>query len=158
MTEKRCAKLTAAFHILYPLIKSWQTDILVIFGWLLGPESQDTQADLCQGEIAQLKNVNEILEKLDAHYGFYMLKTWFNLPKPLNFLRTSPCFNHQCLLEQYDEAVRKGLSKVCNVNCEDVLSTQLALPGEMVVWGFFRSTTSASRFLSFRCCISIQNL
>ena len=59
-----------------------------------------------------------------------MLKNCFSLPT-LYFLRTSTCFNHPALLENYDKTVRDGLSKVCNVNFDDVLSTQMALPAEM---------------------------
>ena len=34
-------------------------------------------------------------------------------------------------MEKYDKTVRDGLSKVCNVNFDDISSTQLALPAEM---------------------------
>ena len=60
-----------------------------------------------------------------------MLKNCFSLPKLLYFLRTSTCFNHPALLEKYDKTMRDGLSKVCNVNSDDISSTQLALPAEM---------------------------
>ena len=56
-----------------------------------------------------------------------MLKNCFSLPKLLYFLRTSTSFNHPALLEKYDKTVRDGLSKVCNVNFDDISSTQLAL-------------------------------
>ena len=82
-------------------------------------------------KIDELEKVNGIVEKLDAHYGFFMLKNCFSLPKLLYFLRTSTCFNHPALLEKYDKTVRDGLSKVCNVNFDDISSTQLALPAEM---------------------------
>ena len=61
-----------------------------------------------------------------------MLKKCFSLPKLLYFLRTSTCFNHPALLEKYDKTVRDGLSKVCNVNYfDDISSIQLALPAEV---------------------------
>ena len=62
---------------------------------------------------------------------FKMLKNCFSMPKLLYFLRTSTCFNHSALLEKYDKTVHDGLSKVCNVNFDDVSSTQLALPAKM---------------------------
>ena len=82
-------------------------------------------------KINELEKVNGIVEKLDAHYGFFILKNCFSLPKLLYFLRTSTCFNHPALLEKYDKTVRDGLSKVCNVNFDDISTTQLALPAEM---------------------------
>ena len=55
-----------------------------------------------------------------------MLKICFSVPKLLYFLRTSTCFNHPALLEKYDITVRDALSKACNVNFDDISSTQLA--------------------------------
>ena len=76
-----------------------------------------SQADLLEKEINELEKVNdEIVEKLDAHYGFSMLENCFCLPKMLYFLRTSTCFNHPVLLEKYDKTVRDGLSEVCKVS------------------------------------------
>ena len=60
-----------------------------------------------------------------------MLKNCFSLPKLLFFLRTSTCFNQPALLGKYDKTVRDGLSKVCNVNFDDISNTHLALPAEM---------------------------
>ena len=55
----------------------------------------------------------------------------FSLPKVLYFLRTSTCFNQPTCLENYDKTVRDGFSKVCNVNFDDILSTQKSLPAKM---------------------------
>ena len=82
-------------------------------------------------KINELENVSGLLKKLDAHYGFFMLEKCFSLPKLLYFLRTSTCFNHPALLEKYDKTVRDGLPEVCNVNFDDIPSTQLALPAGM---------------------------
>ena len=59
-----------------------------------------------------------------------MLKNCFSLPKLLYFLKTSTCYNHPVLSEKFDKTVRDGLSKVCNVNFDDISSTQLAPPAE----------------------------
>ena len=86
-----------------------------------------------------------IVEKIDAHYGFFMLKNCFSLSKLLYFLRTSTCFNPPALLENYDTPVRDGLSKVCNV----ILSTQLAVPAEMGGLGVsFASLLALPAFLA----------
>ena len=44
-------------------------DELIILGSPLGPKSQ---ADLLEKKINELGNVNGIVEKLDAHYGFFV--------------------------------------------------------------------------------------
>ena len=88
-----------------------------------------------------------------------MLKNCFGLPKLLYFLRTSTCFIHPALLKKYDKTVRDGLSKVCNVNFDDILSTRLALPAGMGGLGvlsaslvalpaFLASAIGASDFLT----------
>ena len=128
ITEKRRSTILASFQKLCPGNKRPKKDELIILGSLLGPKSQ---ADLLEKKINELEKVNGIVEILDAHYGFFMLKNCFSLPKLLYVLRTSTCFNHPALLEKYDKTVRNGLSKVCNVNFDDISSTQLALPAEM---------------------------
>ena len=111
------------------------------FGSPLGAKSQ---ADLLGKKIIELEKVNGIVEKLDAHNFSYVEKS-FSLPKLMYFLRISTCFNHPALLEKYDENVRDGLSKVCNVNFDVISSTQLALPAEMCGLG----VSSASSLLAF---------
>ena len=94
-----------------------------------------------------------------THYGFFMLKNCFSLPKLWYFLRTSTCFNHPALLEKYDKIVRDGLFKVRKVKFDDISSTQLALPAEMgclgvtsasllAFSGFLASAFGASDFLT----------
>ena len=109
-------------------MKTPNKDEFIFLSSPLGPKSQ---ADLLEKKISELAEVNGTVEKLDAHYGFFMFKNCCSLPKLLNFLRTSTCFDHPALLENYDKTVRDGLSKVCNVNFVDIWSTQLALPAEM---------------------------
>ena len=110
-------------------------------------------------KINELEKGNGIVEELDAHYGCFMLKSCFSLPKLLYVLRTSTCFSHRALLEKNDKTVRDGLSKVCNVNFDDILSTQLALPAEMgglgvssasllAIPAFLASAFGASDFLT----------
>ena len=98
---------------------SWFTARPEFTSRLIGKESQ------------WMEKVNGIVEKLDAHYGFFMLTICFSLPKTFYFLRTSTCFYHPALLEKYDKTVRDGLSKVCNVNFDEFSGTQLDLPSKI---------------------------
>ena len=74
-------------------------------------------------KIIELEIVDGIVEKLDAHNGFLMLKNCYSLPKLLYFLKIPTCFNHPALLKKYGKTVPDGLSKVCNVNFDDISST-----------------------------------
>ena len=120
--------ILASFQKFCPGIKAPKKNELLILGSPLGPKSQ---ADLLEKKIYELQNVNGIVEKLDAHYAFFMLKNCFSSTKLLYFLRTSTCFNHPALLGKNGKTVRDGLSKVCNLNLDDNSSTQLCLPAEM---------------------------
>ena len=74
ITEKRRSTILASSQKLCPEIKTPKKDELIIPGSPLGPKSQ---ADLLEKKINELQKVNEIVEKLDAHYGFFMLKIFF---------------------------------------------------------------------------------
>ena len=50
------------------------------------------QKKLLDEKIRELEKISDVIDKLDAHYGFYLLKNCFSMPKLLHFLRTSFCF------------------------------------------------------------------
>ena len=156
VTEKRRLTILVAFQKLCPGIKTPKKDVLIILDSPLDPKSQ---AELLGKKMCELEKANKNVEKLDAHYGFFMLKNCFSLPKLLYFPRTSTCFNHPALLEKYVKTVRDGLSFVCNVNFDNISSTQLALPAKMgglgvssasllALPGFLASTFGAGDFLT----------
>ena len=98
-----------------------------------------------------------------------MLKNCFILPKLLYFLKTSTWFNHPALLDKNDKAVSDRLSKVCNVNLDNILSTQLALPVEMDGLGvssasvlalpaFLASAFGASELLTKFCSETFEDV
>ena len=92
------------------------------------PMGASARRDLLNKQMIELQKLSEVVTKLDAHYGFYLLKTCFSLPKLLYFLRTTPCFEEVDLLQQYDSIIRKSLSKICNVNFDESSYTQAILP------------------------------
>ena len=108
ITKKQRSTLLASFQKLCPGIKTPKKYELIILGSSLDPKSQ---ADLLEKKINELEKGNGIVGKLDAHYGFFMLKNNSSLPKLLYSLRTSICFNHPALLEKYDKTVREGFPK-----------------------------------------------
>ena len=74
-------------------------------------------------------------------------------------MRISTSFHHRALLEKYDKTVREGLYKGCNVNFDDISSTQLARSAQMDGLGvpsasvlalraFWASASDASDFLT----------
>ena len=106
---------------------------------------------LLNKKMIELQRLSEVVTKLDAHYGFYLLKNCFSQPKQLYFLRTSPCFEELDLLQQCDSIIRKSLSKICNVNFNESSYTRANLP---VSKAFLASATGAKCALS---CILPEN-
>ena len=158
IAEKQRSTILASSQKLYPGIKTPQKDEFINLGSPLGPKSQ---ADFLEKKTNELKKVNGIVEKLDAHYGVFNVEKSFHSAKVI----VSPecvlpkCFIYPALLEKYDKTVRDGLSKVCNLNFDDISSTQLALAAEMgglgissasllALPGFLASAFGASDFLT----------
>ena len=79
-------------------------------------------------KIKELEKISDVIDKLDAHYGFYLLKNCFSMPKLLYFLRTSPCFLQNDFLERYDKLLRNSLCKVTNVKMDDNQFLHTVLP------------------------------
>ena len=78
ITEKRRSTNLASFQKLCPGIKTPKKVELIILGSPHGPKSQ---ADLLEKKINELEKVNGIVEKLDAHYGFFHVEKLLQFAK-----------------------------------------------------------------------------
>ena len=107
--EKRRPTILTSFHKLCPGIKTPMKDELIILGSLLGSKSQ---AELLEKKSIELDKGIGILEKLDAHYSFFLLKNCLSVPKSLYSLRTNTCFNHPALLEIMQNRTRQAFQSV----------------------------------------------
>ena len=83
---------------------------------------------IARQKFKELEKISDVIDKLDAHYGFYLLKKGFSMPKHLYFLRTSPCFLQNDFLERYDKLLRNSLCKITNVKMDDNQFLQAVLP------------------------------
>ena len=97
---------------------------LLILG---SPTGELCRKELLDEKIKELEKISDVIDKLDAHYGFYLLKNCFSMPK-LYFLRTSPCFLQNDFLERYNKLLRNSLCKVTNVKMDDNQFLQAVLP------------------------------
>ena len=80
ITENRRSTILSSFRKLCPGIKTPKKGEIIILGSQLGPKSQ---ADLLEKKSIELEKGNGIVEKLDAHYGFFMLKNASREPVPV---------------------------------------------------------------------------
>ena len=93
------------------------------------------------------------LLQLDAHTGFFLLKTAFSLTRLLFLLRSSPCYRHSDDLAPYGECTRSTAESICNVLFDDTCWKQ----GKQAVrFGGIRlrsaSDLALSAYLSSREC------
>ena len=92
--------------------------------------------ELLDEKIKELENISDIIDKLDAHYGFYLLKNCFSMPKLLYFLRTSPCCLRNDFLDCYAKLLRNSLCKVTNVKMDDKQFYKQFSRQPKVAWAF----------------------
>ena len=97
-----------------PKIKIKTKEELLI---LRSPIGELCRKELLDEKIKELEKISGAIDKLDAHYGFYLLK---NCRNSHIFWRTSPCFLQNDLLERYDKLLRNSLCKVTNVKMEKI--------------------------------------
>ena len=78
-------------------------------------------------KIRKLEKISDAVDKLDAHYGFYLLKNCFNKPKLLSVLRTNPHYFSNLFLEWLPQNTKKLVMQVKNVKMNDNCFLQAAL-------------------------------
>ena len=84
---------------------------LLILG---SPIGKLCRKELLDEKTKELEKISDVIDKLDAHYAFYLLKNCFSMPNFLYFLRTSPCFLQIGFSERYDKLLKTSLCKVNN--------------------------------------------
>ena len=124
-TSTQYNSILTQFRKICPKIKIKTKEELLILG---SPIGELCRKELLDEKIKELEKISDVIDKLDAHYGFYLLKNCFSMPKLLYFLRTSPCFLQNGFLERYDKLLRNSLCKVTNVKMDDNQFLQAVLP------------------------------
>ena len=124
-TSTQYNSILTQFRKVCPKIKIKTKEELLFSGSPIG--------ELCRKElpgksIKELEKISDVIDKLDARYGFYLLKNCFSMPKLLYFLRTSPCLLQNDLLERYDNLLRNSFCKVINVKMDDNQFLQAVFP------------------------------
>ena len=79
---------------------------------------------------ARCSDLNRALDRfplISAHDGLVILKNSISAPKLMYTLRCSPTFGH-CLLDDFDQSLRLGLSRLANVQVDDLNWVQASLP------------------------------
>ena len=90
-----------------------------------GPTSAMNQA--LDARCTDLNRALDGFPLISAHDGLVILKYSISTPKLMYTLRCSPAFGH-CLLDGFDRNLRLGLSRLANVQVDDLNWVQASLP------------------------------
>jgi hypothetical protein len=104
------------FNTLCPCIKVADLEDLIILG---APISDKGTRDVLTAKTQNLEKLTGTLKGIDAHYGLFLLKNAFAIPRLLYILRTSVAFRHDDLLLVYGNLLRGSLSDITNVEVDD---------------------------------------
>ena len=107
-----------------------------------------------QETISDLDRAIDRLSLLEAHDALCLLKNSIAMPKLLYILRTSPCFDNP-LLASFDDALRRGLSLVLNVELTDKQWSQATLPVQMGGLGVRNACMLASSAFLFSAAATL---
>ena len=96
---------------------------------LLGaPIFQEAIEEVLGPKIKDLELMCSRLKEIDSHEAFFLLRNSFSMPKLTYFLRTSPCFKEEFILNEYDMLIKKSLMDILNINMTDSSWCQASLP------------------------------
>ena len=115
-TSTQYNSILTQFRKICPKIKIKTKEELLILG---SPIGELYKKKIARQKIKELEKISDVIDKLDAQYGFYLLKNCFSMSKLLYFLRSSPCFLQNDFLERYDKLLGNLLCKVNNVKMDD---------------------------------------
>ena len=68
------------------------------------------------------------LSQIDPHPALYLLRNCFSLPRLLYLLRSSPSYNLQDQLTDFDNVMKEGSERICNVVFDNTGWKQATLP------------------------------
>ena len=113
------------FKVLLPDLTVTKIEDSVILGSPIA--AQGVQKEL-NSKLTELKRMISRLNMIDPHQAFVLLKNSFAIPKLTYLLRSSPAYQQEDLLKDFDTAIRDSMSLTANVNFTDEAWTQASLP------------------------------
>ena len=72
------------------------------------PIGEHCRKELLDEKLKELDEISDVIDKLGAHYGFYLLKSCFSIPKLLYFFAHESLFLQIDYLESYDKLIRNS--------------------------------------------------
>jgi len=91
---------------------------------ILAKKGMDT---LLEKRCSELQRALDRLEFISKHDALLILKSAISAPKLIYTLRSSACTDHPAL-DSFDSLLRNGLSKIINIQVDDIAWIQASLP------------------------------
>ena len=140
-----------AFKGLLPDLTVTKIEDSVILGSPIA--AQGVQKEL-NSKLTALKKMISRLNIIDPHQAFVLLKNSFAIPKMTYILRSSPAYQQEDLLKDFDTAIRDSMSSIANIDFTEEAWTQASLPvrhgglgirksGDIALPGYISSALSA---------------
>lgn len=67
------------------------------------------------------------LNDLQSHYALYLLKTCFTVPKLIYFMRTTPSWKIENVIDSVDTELKEALISILNIQLDENQWTQSSL-------------------------------
>ena len=132
--------IVSDFKELLPDLKITSIDESIILGSPIA--AQGVQSEI-QSKLNALKIMISRLHLIDPHQAFVMLKNSFAIPKMTYLLRSSPAYQQDDLLQEFDLTLRNSMSSITNIEFTDDSWTQASLPARSGGLGIRKSNDIA---------------
>lgn len=117
--------LYSRFMDLAPGIRFMTSDSAYLLGSAISTEALRS---LLIEKISKLEFFFSRLSSISAHSAFYLLRASFSIPRLMYFLRCSPSWREESLLQSYDCVLQAGLESILNCSLSGKAWLQATLP------------------------------
>ena len=112
-------------QVLYTGVQVTAQEDLVVLGASTGSAALESTVE----EKTQVfQAFSQKLQRIDAHYAWFLIKNCLYMPRLLYVLRTSPCFKLCENLQRIDNYLRASFESICNVSLSESRDKQVFLP------------------------------
>ncbi|CAK9291441.1 unnamed protein product [Gordionus sp. m RMFG-2023] len=110
-----------------------------------------------QSTLETLNELAHLFSLLPSHKAFFLLKNFFNIPKILYALRSTPIFKFPTSLGIYENGIKVLIESILNLEFHELAWTQATLPAKMGGLGI-RSPSDLALTAFISSCLLTKNL
>ena len=123
--SRECAEALRSFQSVTASIKQVDKCDLTLLGAPIFPEAI---AGVLESKLENLELMAIRLKQVDSHAALFLLKNCFAMPKLTYYLRSSPCFTSNSILDRYDNLIKSTLIKILCIKLPSQAWNQASMP------------------------------